>query len=97
MAVKPLEITRLARQEIRHLTEYYAEFASPEVARRAESAVFAALSKIKQAPQSYREGAKAGTREYVMRSFPYTVVFRIKPQAVQILRVLHQARQYFNR
>lgn len=32
-----------------------------------------------------------------MRSFLYTVVFRIRPQAVQILRVMHQARQYFNR
>ena len=38
-----------------------------------------------------------GTREAVMRRFPFTIIFRIESNAVRVVRVLHQAREYFNR
>ena len=44
----------------------------------------------------YRPGRK-GPRECVMRWFPFTIIYRIEPGKVRIVRVLHQARSYFNR
>jgi plasmid stabilization system protein ParE len=44
----------------------------------------------------YRPGRK-GTRECVMRRFPFILIYRIEPGKVRIVRVLHQARSYFNR
>jgi len=32
-----------------------------------------------------------------MRRFPFIIIYRIDSQAVRIVRVLHQAREYFNR
>ena len=44
----------------------------------------------------YREGKKPGTREYVMRRFPYTLIYRVTAGKLTIVRVLHQAMRHFN-
>jgi hypothetical protein len=44
----------------------------------------------------YRKG-EGSTRECVMRRFPFTLIYRIEPGKVRIVRVLHQARDYFTR
>ena len=31
-----------------------------------------------------------------MRKFPYILIYRVYPAKVRIVRVLHQAREYFN-
>jgi hypothetical protein len=41
-------------------------------------------------------GKRHGTREYVMRRFPYIIVFKVQPEKIYVLRVLHQAMRYFN-
>jgi toxin ParE1/3/4 len=50
--------------------------------------LMAALDRLEyQAPRG-RPGAIAGTRELV-EVWPYTIVYRITPDAVQILRIYH--------
>lgn len=44
-------------------------------------------------PTLYRPGRVKGTREIVVRP-NYVMVYRVKPRAVEILRVLHAARQW---
>lgn len=42
------------------------------------------------------EGVRRGTRHKVIGKFPYTVVYRVKRDGIQVVRVLHQRREYFN-
>ncbi|MBV5320733.1 MAG: type II toxin-antitoxin system RelE/ParE family toxin [Sulfuricurvum sp.] len=55
-----------------------------------------AAIRILKNPLNYREGKKSGTREYVVRRFPYIVIYRVSDTKVSILRILHQAMRYFN-
>lgn len=97
MAKRPLEWSHKGRSDLASIEAYYAEHASIHVAREAGAAILKAGETLAATPELYREGIKKGTREYVMRTFPYTLVFRIRPKCIQVVRVMHQARKYFNR
>jgi toxin ParE1/3/4 len=75
---------------------FYKEEASLFVAIEADKSILTAAKKLKIDSLAYRIGHKAGTREYVMRRFPYILVYRVKGNTVEIIRVLHQAMRYFN-
>lgn len=92
---KRLEWTRRARSDLDSIFTYYAEVAPALIAAQSIDAIRAQAHKICRNPEAYRRG-KHGTRECVMQRFPYTLVYRIRPDTIEILRVLHQARAYFN-
>lgn len=92
---KRLEWTARALSDLDSIFAYYAEVAPFGIAAQSIDAIRAQAAKIRQHPHSYRSG-KRGTRECVMQKFPYTLVFRDTPDVVQIVRVLHQSRAYFN-
>ncbi|MDP2823405.1 MAG: type II toxin-antitoxin system RelE/ParE family toxin [Sulfuritalea sp.] len=92
---KRLEWTRRARGDLDTIFAYYAEVAPAAIAEQSIDAIRAQARKICRNPELYRRG-KRGTRECVMQRFPYTVVYRIHRDSVEILRVLHQARSYFS-
>jgi toxin ParE1/3/4 len=79
-----------------HIARYYHEEASLLVAREADTAILRAASQICKASESFRTGVRKGTREYVMRRFPYTLIYRVSGETVTIVRVMHQAAKYFN-
>ena len=45
-------------------------------------------------PEFGRKGRKQGTRELVFGKYPYILVYRIKGQIIEILRVLHTSRKW---
>lgn len=92
---KRLEWTRRARGDLDTIFAYYAEVAPAAIAEQSIAAIRAQARKICLNPELYRHG-KRGTRECVMQRFPYTVVYRVRRDSIEILRVLHQARGYFN-
>jgi len=96
MATKRLEWSKRADNDLDSIIRFYAETASPEVAAMARETILAAAERIAADPVIHRPG-KRGTRECVLRKFPYIVIYRIKPTGRKIVRVLHQARDYFNR
>ena len=92
---KRLEWTRRARNDLDTIFAYYADVAPAAIAEQSIDAIRAQARKICRNPALYRRG-KRDTRECVMQRFPYTLVYRVRPDAVEILRVLHQSRAYFN-
>lgn len=90
-----LEWSARARQDAAAIEAYYALVASPRVAGLARDAIVAAALRLCVLPADFR-GGKPGTREYVMRTFPYTLVYRADAARVSIVRVMHQSRRYFN-
>jgi toxin ParE1/3/4 len=57
-------------------------------------AVDAAVRRLRSFPESGRAGRVAGTRELVVSGTPFIVIYRVKPSAVVIIRVLHAARRW---
>ncbi len=93
---KRLKWSKRSLHDRDHIARYYNEEASLLVAREADAAILRAARQICKIPESFRAGVRSGTREYVMRRFPYTLIFRAVDDMVTIVRVMHQAAKYFN-
>ena len=61
-------------------------------AERFLSEVEAALDLIAEAPERWPLH-RAGTRRYVMSAFPYSIVYRVAPHALQVFAVAHAKRR----
>ena len=53
-----------------------------------------ALSDLAAYPEIGRSGRVSGTRELVVPGTSYLLVYRIRPEEIQILRVLHGRQQW---
>lgn len=94
MGRKPLEWSVRADADLHGIIRFYTETASPEIAALARASILKAAFRLVADPVVHRPG-KRGTRECVLRKFPYIVIYRVSPSKVHIIRVLHQARDYF--
>jgi addiction module RelE/StbE family toxin len=56
--------------------------------------IYQAASELKQFPSRGRPGRKSGTRELVLVSLPYLIVYEVAGEICRILRVLHGARRW---
>ncbi|MDF0599552.1 type II toxin-antitoxin system RelE/ParE family toxin [Psychromarinibacter sp. C21-152] len=63
-------------------------------AMRLLARVDAAVGHLAEHPQMARPGRVDGTRELVLRGFPYILVYRADPESVTILAVRHAARDW---
>lgn len=52
------------------------------------------LDKLRDMPQIGRAGRVFGTRELIMQDFPFLIVYRVRQEYVQILRLIHQSMKY---
>jgi toxin ParE1/3/4 len=73
--------------------EYIAED-NPGAAGRVAQRVFRAVDLLKKNPALGRAGRVAGTRELVVPETPYIIPYRVRGDAVEILRVFHAARKW---
>lgn len=67
---------------------------NPDAADRMESLVATQVRLLLRHPRSGRKGCKPGTRELVISHSPFIVVYRVKKNEIEILRILHGAQQY---
>lgn len=67
---------------------------NPWAAIKMGDAIEAAVARLGDHPESARLGKVPGTRELVVPGTPYVVVYRVEPEAVVILRVLHGRQQW---
>lgn len=70
------------------------EASNPRAAERVDERISARVSSLRQMPQSGRPGRVEGTRELTVSRTPYFVIYRIEEDMVQILRILHSAREW---
>jgi plasmid stabilization system protein ParE len=81
-----------ARQELMEATRWYLADAGEGVAERFELAVQRALRLLAFMPRLGRP-SYPGVRTWPMKHFPYTLVYRVKGEAVTVIAVAHQRRQ----
>lgn len=94
-ASKPLDWSTRSRRDLLWIDAFYAQFGSP-TATRVVSAIIVAAMALEQHPRIGVRGKRSGTRHQPVADYPYTIVYRIRRNSVQIVRVLHQVRRYFN-
>lgn len=83
---------RAAREYLEGLLHIAAEnvFAAALVQDRIEEA----LTLLQRHARIGRVGMVRGTREFPVAGTSYTIVYRVRTRAIQVLRVLHQRRSY---
>lgn len=65
------------------------------------AAALAVLNEIRRTAESLRDfpmlghpGRRAGSRELVLKRYPYTLIYRITASKIGIIAVIHQARKH---
>ena len=67
---------------------------NPETARRIVRRLWIAVKSLAEQPEMGRPGRVHGTRELVVSDTPFVVPYRVVGSEIQILRVLHGAREW---
>jgi toxin ParE1/3/4 len=65
----------------------------PSLLRSTVQKLYDATLSLKKFPLRGRTGAAPDTRELVMAPLPYIIQYRVTPDLVVILRILHTSRQ----
>ncbi len=81
---------------LRHLREAreYIEIDNPAAALKQIEMIETSANHLRAFPMIGRTGRHPGTRELPVSATPYILIYRIKEENVQILAVLHGARNY---
>jgi toxin ParE1/3/4 len=87
---------RCLRKALRNLEQVHAYIAKddPEAAIRTVLKIQVAVKQLAQFPLMGRVVRVEGTRELVIINTPYFVVYGLKENTVEILRVLHTSKRY---
>jgi toxin ParE1/3/4 len=88
-----LEWARPALRDIKEAGDFIASD-SPEAAERMAERIKETVEYLLEYPNMGRPGRVAGTRELVVSGTPFIVVYRAAMTTVQILRILHHARNW---
>jgi toxin ParE1/3/4 len=89
----PIKWLRTALRNLDHHASYIAKD-NPGAARRAVERVRAAVGRLPQYPNMGRSGRIPGTRELIVGGTPWIIVYRVRADAVEIIRVLHGAQRW---
>ena len=87
-----LSWTRSALDDLEQAGEFIA-VDNPRAARAMAARVREAVEYLLAHPNLGRPGRFRGTRELVVSGTPFIIVYRIRYDLIQILRVLHHARK----
>ena len=84
---------KFARTAINHIASIHDYIAreNPGAAKRVVAAIYRSTDRLAEFPASGRIGAKAETRELVVREYPYIIVYRVLLDAVVVIAVFHAA------
>ena len=67
---------------------------NPEAARRTVRRLWTAVKSLAEQPEMGRPGRVHGTRELVVSDTPFVVPYRVVGSEIEILHVLHGARDW---
>ena len=83
----------LAVDDLEDIADYISQD-NPDAADRVVSRLWAAVKSLAEQPKMGRPGRVYGTRELIVSNTPFVVPYRVVGSEIQILRVLHGARDW---
>ena len=84
---------RLALDDLQKIDTFISND-NPSAAKKVLALIWGTTQLLKEHPQIGRPGRVAGTRELVISDTPFIVPYRVISDAIQILRVIHGARNW---
>ena len=87
-----LEWKKQARLDLIKIVEHIAE-GNPDAADKLADDIESKAEGLREHPELYRAGRKRGTREMVVHPH-YIVIYRVRTEAVEVLRVKHTAQRW---
>jgi addiction module RelE/StbE family toxin len=81
-----------AQDDLRAVHAYYAE-RNPSAADRVVGVILNSANGVATFPLLGRQGVVPGTRERSVTRYPYRIVYHIAGNTIEVLRVIHTARQ----
>lgn len=91
MAAKSVEFHEEASAEYEEAFDWYFTRSEPTASKFANE-LAQAIGMIAKAPQRWPAGPK-GTRKFLLHRFPFAVIYRELPSAIQVLAVAHGHRR----
>ena len=88
-----LRWTNAAASDLTRIADYLFEH-TPERAPQLVRAIYDAPASLLTFPNRGRPGKKEGTRELVLSSLPFIVVYTVRSEAIYVVRILHGAQQW---
>ncbi len=92
IVVKDIIWTKRSLGNIEKELEYYGNI-SKKVANDLSKLIIHSVNKIAQMSGIGREGKIIGVREFVLQTFPYIIVYRVRNNLIEILTIIHQKRK----
>jgi len=86
--------TAPAARDLTQICDYIQEDNSRTTARRVAVSIYDRVGALAEFPEQGRPGRKSGTREVVLSGLPFLAVYRLRGDAVEILRILHRAQDW---
>ncbi len=95
MIIVKIKWTKIAVQDLECIFDFITEIEhKPDAARRMIKRIIDGVGQIKSFPECGRLGRVKGTRELVVVTTPFIIVYRINKNQLEILTVLHHARKW---
>ncbi len=85
--------TRPALTDLIEAQTYFSQD-NPEMARTIAQRLWDSTRRLADNPQIGRPGHATGTREWVVSHTPYLIVYRLREETIEILRLWHTRRDW---
>jgi len=72
----------------------YIQQDDPEAAYRVAQVIYERAEGLRILPKRGRPGRVEGTRELILPSLPFIIVYRMLPEAVEIVRIIHGVQRW---
>jgi toxin ParE1/3/4 len=82
--------TPAAADDLQHIFDYLRE-TNPSIARSTVIEIREGIRSLKNFPHRGRPGREPGTRELLHGRLPHIVAYRVREDAVEVLRIWHPA------
>jgi toxin ParE1/3/4 len=85
--------TKAAIEDLSDICDYIMRD-RPDAAKQVASKILQQVESLVDNPHIGRKGRIAGTRELVIGRYPYSIPYRVHEEEIQLLRVLHDRRNW---
>jgi addiction module RelE/StbE family toxin len=83
--------TRAADADLQQINDYLKEH-HPQYRQATLRKLYETIKGLKNSPLRGKPGRVEGTREILFPPLPYVAVYRVRPDAIEVLRIWHTAR-----
>ena len=81
-------------KDLNHIFDYIEKEDRPETARKSILKIINAVSQLERFPEIGRRGRVVGTKELIIPSTPFIIIYRLKDSVLEILTILHHSRMW---